>query len=473
MGLFRSFNKFKNNTAITDGGGLSLSYKEVLINTYNIKKRIRKRSLILIISENSIGSLIAYVFCIIHNHVGIIINAKTNKDNIFKVFKNYQPDYVFLPEKMQSILKSKCIRKFNFFAYNLMKNKVYKKKKLHKDLSLLLSTSGSMGAIKFVKLSKSNLKNNTDSIIDYLKINNKDSSMTNLPISYSYMLSIINTHLEIGASIIVSKYSLIEKEFWQIFKNNKITSFNGVPYTYEILTKIGLKNIKINSLRYLTHAGGKLEKNKLKEILNFCKKNSLKFFSMYGQTEASPRISYLRPELAEKKIGSIGKGIKGNKIYLINKTGKKINKSFQEGEIVCEGKNVFIGYSENYKDLKKTNDVKYKLKTGDLGFMDQDGFFYITSRLNKIAKIFGNRIDLGILENLMNQKKYEIACLSDNKKIFVFTEKSYNKKSLISIISKLSNLNNSAFEVIKIKFFPRTPNNKISYSDLKKKHARL
>ena len=149
---------------------------------------------------------------------------------------------------------------------------------------------------------------------------------------------------------------------------------------------------------------------------------------MYGQTEASPRISYLRPEIAEKKIGSIGKGMKGNKIYLINRIGKKINKSFQEGEIVCEGKNVFIGYSENYKDLKKTNDVKYKLKTGDLGFMDQDGFFYITSRVNKIAKIFGNRIDLGILENLMNQKKYEIACLSDNKKIFVFTEKSYNKK---------------------------------------------
>ena len=127
MGLFRSFNKFKNNTAITDGGGLSLSYKEVLINTFNIKK-IRKRSLLLIISENSIGSLIAYVFCIIHNHVGIIINTKTNKDNIFKVFKNYQPDYVFSARKMQSILKSKCIRKFNFFAYNLMKNKVYKKR---------------------------------------------------------------------------------------------------------------------------------------------------------------------------------------------------------------------------------------------------------------------------------------------------------------------------------------------------------
>ena len=123
-----------------------------------------------------------------------------------------------------------------------------------------------MGVIKFVKLSRSNLKHNADSIIRYLKINNKDSTITNLPIGFSYMLSVINTHLEVGASIIISKYSLIEKEFWKTFKNSKVTSFNGVPYTYEILTRIGLKNIKINSLKYLTHAGGKLEKNKLKEF---------------------------------------------------------------------------------------------------------------------------------------------------------------------------------------------------------------
>ena len=107
---------------------------------------------------------------------------------------------------------------------------------------------------------ESNLKHNTDSIISYLKINKKDSAITNLPISYSYMLSVINTHFEVGASIVISKYSLIEKKFWETLKNSKVTSFNGVPYTYEILTRIGLKNIKIETLKYLTHAGGKLEK---------------------------------------------------------------------------------------------------------------------------------------------------------------------------------------------------------------------
>ena len=188
---------------------------------------------------------------------------------------------------------------------------------------------------------------------------------------------------------------------------------------------------------------------------------------MYGQTEASPRISYLKPEFSQKKIGSIGKGIPGSKIYIIDSTGKKILKPFVEGEIICEGKNVFMGYSNNYKDLKKANEENYRLKTGDLGFFDKNGFFFITSRISKIAKIFGNRVDLGALESLMSQKGYKVVCLSDNKKVFIFIEKKYNKTNLINTISKITNLNINSFELTKLKNLPRTANNKISYHELK------
>ena len=471
MGLFRAFNKYKNNIAIIDKEHSDLSYKQVLKESNKIKKKIKIKSLILIISENTLGSLLAYIFCIINNHVAIIIDSKTDKKNILKVFKNYEPNYIFLSKEIKTIFNKKCLEKYSFFDQILLKNKINKKKKLNKNLSVLLSTSGSMGSIKFVKLSRNNLKINTDSIINYLKINNKDSAITNLPISYSYMISVINTHLEAGGSIIISKYSLIEKKFWKILKNSKVTSFNGVPYTYEMLIRIGIKNIKINSLKYLTQAGGKLEKNKLKEIINFCKKHNLKFFSMYGQTEASPRISYLKPEFSEKKIGSIGKGLSGNKIYIINDTGKKILKPYVEGEIICEGKNVFMGYSKNYNDLNRPNEKNYKLKTGDLGFFDKDGFFFITSRISRITKIFGNRIDLGDLESLMKQKGYKVVCLSDNKKIFIFIEKKYNKTNLINTISQITNLNISSFKLIKLKYFPRTSNNKVSYSELKIKRC--
>jgi len=471
MGLFRAFNKYKNNIAIIDKEHSDLTYKQVLKESNKIKKKIKIKSLILIISENTLGSLLAYIFCIINNHVAIIIDSKTDKKNILKVFKNYEPNYIFLSKEIKTIFNKKCLEKYSFFDQILLKNKINKKKKLNKNLSVLLSTSGSMGSIKFVKLSRNNLKINTDSIINYLKINNKDSAITNLPISYSYMISVINTHLEAGGSIIISKYSLIEKKFWKILKNSKVTSFNGVPYTYEMLIRIGIKNIKINSLKYLTQAGGKLEKNKLKEIINFCKKHNIKFFSMYGQTEASPRISYLKPEFSEKKIGSIGKGLSGNKIYIINDTGKKILEPYVEGEIICEGKNVFMGYSKNYNDLNRPNEKNYKLKTGDLGFFDKDGFFFITSRISRITKIFGNRIDLGDLESLMKQKGYKVVCLSDNKKIFIFIEKKYNKTNLINTISQITNLNISSFKLIKLKYFPRTSNNKVSYSELKIKRC--
>ena len=469
MRLFKYFNKYKDNIAIIGDKDLILSYKKVLIETNKIRNKVKNNSLVLIVSENSVGSLLAYIFCILKNHVAIIVDSKTNEESILKIFKNYQPNYIFLSKKKKNIFKKICIEKYYFFDQILMKNKLDKKKTLNKNLSLLLSTSGSMGSTKFVKLSKSNLKHNSDSIINYLKINKRDSTITNLPISYSYMLSIINTHFEVGASIIISKYSLIEKEFWKIIRKSKITSFNGVPYTYEILTKIGLNNIKVNTLKYLTQAGGKLETSKLKKIVKFCKKNKLKFFSMYGQTEASPRISYLKPKFLEKKIGSIGKGIPGIKIYIIDRYGKKIVQSLTEGEIVCNGKNVFMGYSKNYSDLNRGNDRNYKLKTGDLGFFDNDGFFYITSRINRIAKIFGNRVDLGGLENLMDQKGYKVACISDNKEIFVFVEKRYTKKKLLHSISKITNLNINSFRLIKLKYLPRTSNNKISYSELKKK----
>ena len=470
MRLFKFFNKYKNNVAIIDNKNLNLSYKEILIETNKIKNKVKNNSLILIISENSVGSLLAYIFCIIKNHVGIIVDSKTTQKNILKIFKNYQPNYIFLSKEKKNMFKKICLEKYYFFDQILMKNKLDKKKKLNKNLSLLLSTSGSMGSTKFVKLSKRNLKHNADSIIGYLKINKKDSTITNLPISYSYMLSIINTHFEVGASIIVSKYSLIEKEFWRIIKKSKITSFNGVPYTYEMLTSLGLKNIRVNTLKYLTQAGGKLEITKLKEIIQFCKKNKLKFFSMYGQTEASPRISYLKPEFIEKKIGSIGKGMPGSEIYIVDKSGKKIFKPFKEGEVVCNGKNVFMGYSKNYSDLKKANEENDKLKTGDLGYFDKDGFFYLTSRINRITKIYGNRIDLSTLEILMSQKGYKVVCISDNKNIFVFIEKKYDKKKVLNSISKITNLNVSSFKLIKLKSFPRTLNNKISYSKLKKKN---
>ena len=432
-------------------------------------KNVFKRSLILIISENSIGSLLSYLFCVLNNHVALIIDNKTSLENIDKIIINYNPNYIFASKILKKNLKNKFIKIDEIYDQKLYKNKIYKKINLNKNLSLLLSTSGSMGSSKFVKLSSLNLKSNTDSIVSYLMLSKKDIAITNLPSSYSYMLSIINSHFEVGGTISISNNSIIQKEFWNNYFSSKPTSFNGVPYTYEILIKIGLKKIITDKLKYITQAGGKLNDENHLKLVKFCKKNKLKLFIMYGQTEASPRISYLKPMFSNKKIGSIGKAIPGIKMYLTNESKKKIKKPYKKGEIICEGKNVFMGYSNNYKDLKKNNENNFKLKTGDLGYFDEDKFFFLTGRKNKITKIFGNRIDLDQLETLLKSAGYKVICLGKNNKIFVFTEINYNKTKLLSMLSNLTNLNIKSLELIKIKLFPRTTNKKIDYENLREK----
>ena len=188
------------------------------------------------------------------------------------------------------------------YDYSLYKTIYTKSKNIHKDLSILLSTSGSMGTPKFVKLSKKNLKSNTDSIIKYLSITSNEKSITNMPVNYSYMLSIINSFIESGASLFVSKNSILQKDFWIEYKKEKITSFSGVPYTFEMLLKLGVKNLFTPHLKILTQAGGKLDINSTEKIINFCKNKNIKFISMYGQTEASPRMTYLKWKDCFKKL---------------------------------------------------------------------------------------------------------------------------------------------------------------------------
>ena len=118
-----------------------------------------------------------------------------------------------------------------------------------------------MASLKYAKLTDQNLKFNSDKIKDYLNINRKDRSITSMQPSYSFMLSIIHSHIDNGASLYVTKESLLQKKFWEELKIKRITSFSGVPFMFELLLKLGIEKIKTNSIKVLTQAGGNLDKN--------------------------------------------------------------------------------------------------------------------------------------------------------------------------------------------------------------------
>ena len=440
--LFQNLEKFKNKTALIDEMGIKYTYNQVIKKTKSLNSTINKKSLILLVASNSAASIMGYVSFIRSNNTSIILDKSFKFEYVKKIIKKYKPNYLFGPKGYFNEMEGD--NEITIFEdYNLIKINFEKSHKINKKNLLLLSTSGTTQSPKFVRLSNINIQHNTKNIIKYLKINSKHTTITTMPMGYSYGLSIINTHLASGSKIIINKKTIFERDFWKKIQKYKITSFGGVPQFYEQLKKLKFENLKFPTLKYLTQAGGKLEKDLLIYFKNICYKKKIKFISMYGQTEASPRMSYLKWDKFPAKIGSIGKPLAQSKFELLNNKGKNIKKSFTTGELIYFGKNVSLGYADSVNDLKKGDENKGKLYTGDLAYKDNENFYYISGRKNRMSKIFGIRINLDDIEIKLKKNSYKVKCISDDKYLKILTSRKYDVQKIKKLIYDSYGINNN------------------------------
>tara|TARA_B100001250_G_scaffold413206_1_gene446577 strand:+ start:441 stop:1838 length:1398 start_codon:yes stop_codon:yes gene_type:complete len=437
--LFSQIDKYKNEIAIIAPDKKNYSYKEICKFSKKINSLVPYKSLVLVISNNSASSIIGYVALMKTNNLILLLDEKFKFDFIEKTIKNFKPNYIFAPNLFFKKIK-KVKKILNFEDFSLFKTKNTQHKKVNNINKLLISTSGSTQSPKFVRISEKNISTNTESIKRYLKINSKQVTITTMPMAYSYGLSIINTHINCGCKIVVTNKTVFEKDFWNIIKRYKVNSFGGVPQFYEQLKRIRFENFDLSSLQYLTQAGGKLDKSYLEYFKKISKNYKIKFVIMYGQAEASPRMSYLPWNYFSKKSESIGKAIKDSKFELINEKNKKIKKPFETGEIIYHGNNVSLGYGYNIKDLFKGDFNKGKLFTGDLAYKDKEGFYYIVGRKNRISKIFGIRIDLDEIEKNLKKKGFKVKCLPDNKYLKIISNNNYQVNKLKKIIKDFSGI---------------------------------
>ena len=457
----KKIKEFSSQVCLIDENKTKILYKSIFQDISKKFGNLEKNSVILTLAENNSVFIKSYFYFLEKEILQIIVNFNINKKFLYNIINLYKPNYIFV-NKNYEFNHDKYEINSQIENFKLFKQKKYQKIKVDKNLAILLTTSGSTGSSKFVKLSYTNILNNTKNIIKYLNINKNHRTITTMPPSYSYALSILNTHFYSGASIVINNFSLLERNFWNIIKDLEVTSFGGVPYHYEILKKIKFDKITLPNLKYITQAGGALSEELTKYFLKTCINKNIDFIIMYGQTEASPRISYLPFKIAPNKIGSIGKAIPGGKIIL-----KKNKKTDDIGEIVYYGKNVFIGYSKSYKDLTESKKNKIKaLFTGDLGKKDKDGFFYIIGRKDRTIKIAGHRINLDELRDIAKNKGYDCHFVKKNQKILAFiTEENANKEVLTTISSEIK-LNKNLFDLKKVKKFPINERGKIDYLKL-------
>jgi len=466
MTLFNNSEKFngENIFIISDKYGPT-KYSDLESITLSIKNKVPERSLVFSLNKNTPGALCGYYSFLRNRIVPLMLDADMNHGFLKELLDTYNPDYIWLPsEQLSEFAYDELI--YSAFDFSLIKIKSKTLSSLNKDLALLLTTSGSTGSPKLVKLTYKNLKSNATSIIKYLSITNTERPITTLPISYSFGLSIINSHILAGATILLTNNSFFEKQFWNFLKSENATSLSGVPFTFEMLKKLRFFKMDTPFLKTLTQAGGKLNDDLNLEFANYCKKTGKRFFVMYGQTEATARMSYLPHEYSIKKLGSIGIAIPGGEFSLINENMQKINKPNVEGELLYKGNNVTLGYASCSEDLKKSDENKGILHTGDLAKRDKDGFYYIVGRKKRFIKLFGNRVNLDETERLIKGIIPDCACTGvDDKMIIYITDKKFMQK-IKQFISSKTGINSNAFDIKCITEIPKNSSGKTMYSKL-------
>jgi long-chain acyl-CoA synthetase len=288
-----------------------------------------------------------------------------------------------------------------------------------------------------------------------------------LPMSYTYGLSIINSHLLKGCSIILTKKTLMDKAFWGLLKTKEATTFGGVPYVYEMLKKLRFSRMELPSLKILTQAGGKMDPDLTREFATICEQKGIRFFIMYGQTEATARMSYLPSEYAISKAGSIGSAIPGGKFWLEDDSGNIIAGSDTIGELVYKGDNVTMGYAASCRDLCKGDENGGILRTGDMAKRDADGFYYIVGRKKRFLKLFGNRVNLDEVEQLIKGLGFSCVCAGEDDHLRIYTSDIENQAAIKNFVSERTGIHSSGFDVLYIESIPRNEAGKVIYSALK------
>ncbi|MCY1137520.1 AMP-binding protein [Actinoplanes sp. Pm04-4] len=322
---------------------------------------------------------------------------------------------------------------------------------VHPDLAVLLTTSGSTGNPKLVRLTADAVRTNAEQIAEVLGITGDEVAVTTLPLFYSFGMSVLNSHLIKGATIVLERTGIMQRDFWTAVNEHGVTSLAFVPSQYEMLRRLRFDPAKYPTVRSLTQAGGRLRTDLVTDFSERMATVGGKLYVMYGQTEAGPRMATLPPARLAEKLGSVGQALPGGEFTI------------EDDEVVYRGPNVMMGYAETAADLALGDVQGGVLRTGDLGRVDDEGFLFITGRIKRMAKVFGVRINLDDVE-----KNFPVAAVAGDDKLVVFAVGASDDevRDLRTKIAEWLGTHFSGVIVRSVEALPLMPNGKTDYRAL-------
>jgi acyl-coenzyme A synthetase/AMP-(fatty) acid ligase len=424
---------------VTEQG--ELSYRDLAARVEQAARRLGTgRRLVLLAGANTVDAVVVYLAALAAGHP--VLLAADDDAVIESLTEAYDPDVVVRP----------IAGRWTYHERRAGSAHV-----LHPELALLLSTSGSTGSPKLVRLSYEGLRANAESIATYLAITGTDRAATTLPMHYSYGLSVVNSHLLRGAGLILTELSVADTCFWTLFRRARGTSFAGVPYTFSLLDRVGFDAMRLPDLRYVTQAGGRLGPDRVRRYAGLGRRRGWDLFVMYGQTEATARMAYLPPEFAATRPGAVGVPVPGGRLRLKPLDGEP---DPAVGELVYTGPNVMLGYAERPADLALGRTVA-ELHTGDVARCGADGLYEIVGRRSRFVKVFGLRIDLQRVESGLEADGVTACCVARDEQLVVAVEAAGQRTHLGRLIAGRCGLPARAVRVVVVPRLPRLPSGKV------------
>ncbi|WP_349269247.1 AMP-dependent synthetase [Mycolicibacterium parafortuitum] len=395
-----------------------------------------RRRLVLLETRNDVTTLVRYLGALAGHHV--VLPVPPGRDNRH-IVETYRPDIVA-----------------DGSGVHVRADGGHR---LHDDLALLMSTSGSTGSPKLVRLSYANLVANARSIAEYLDIRETDRAATTLPMSYCYGLSVVHSHLLVGAALILTERSVADDGFWDLFRGHRGTSFAGVPYTFELLDRIGFATMDLPHLRYVTQAGGRMPPERVRDYAAVAERQGWLLYVMYGATEATARMAYLPAHLAYHRPNSIGIPIPGGEFSI-----EPLAEWTEEGtgELVYRGANVMMGYAHSVADLAAGHTLS-ALRTGDIARQADDGLYEVLGRRSRFVKMFGLRIDLAQLETTLRASGVRAMCTDAGERLAVVAAGAHDATEVRRLCATAAGVPASAVDTVVVDELPTLPSGKPDY----------